>query len=156
MLGEEKLRDETLRRFERVVNRVHVLERSFTDPRTGEPLYTAQLNAVAAVGDSPRLSVTELSDRLGVTRASASEMARKLETKGHLRRGKNPGDGRGVSLELTAKGQSVRKRQETLRKEMLSTYFQDITFGEVAIFNEILAKIEALVDVWAKEEAESS
>lgn len=39
---------------------------------------------------------------------------------------------------------------------MLSTYFQDITFGEVAIFNEILAKIEALVDVWAKEEAESS
>jgi len=156
MPGKETLRDETLRRFERVVNRVYALERSFTDSRTGGPLYTAQLSAVAAVGDSPRLSVTKLSDRLGVTRASASEMARKLEKKGYLRRRRDPGDGRGVSLELTAKGQSVRKRQEALRKEMLSTYFQDITFGEVAIFNEILAKIEVLVDKWAKEEAEAT
>ena len=83
-------------------------------------------------------------------------MARKLEGKGYLKRSRNPGDRRGVSLELTAKGQNVRKRHEKLRRELLSTYFQDVSFGQVAIFNEILAEVETFVDMRMKEGAESS
>lgn len=156
MPDRQEIRAEALIRFLRVANKVHVLERGTRDSGTGELLRLGQWNAVAAVGEHPGLSVTELSDQLGVTKASASEMARKLESSGYVKRTRNPGDARGVSLELTAKGQRARKRHEKLRREMLSTYFRDITFGQVAIFNEILAEIEAFVDMRARGRAGSA
>lgn len=147
MPDRNKILDETVSIFERIVNKIHMMERIPKDFGTGELLHLGQINTIVAVGENPRISVSELSNQLGITKASASEMVKKLEKKGYLKRTKDAGDGRCVLLEVTDRGRSICERHDKLHRENLSKYFEDITFGQAAIFKEILAKIEAYADM---------
>lgn len=153
MRERDKILDETVSIFEKVVNKIHMMERIPKDFGTGELLHLGQINTIVAVGENPRISVTELSNQLGITKASASEMARKLEKKGYLKRTRDLSDGRSVLLEVTSKGQGICERHEKLHRENLSKYFEDITFGQAAIFKEILAKIDAYADMKTRKDA---
>jgi DNA-binding MarR family transcriptional regulator len=60
--------------------------------------------ALSLIGARGELRLTELASELGMPLTTASDVVRRLETRGSVRRRPNPGDGRSFLFELTARG----------------------------------------------------
>jgi DNA-binding MarR family transcriptional regulator len=60
--------------------------------------------ALSAIGAFAPVTLTELASMLGLPLTTASDVVRRLEARGHVRRRQNPDDGRSHLLELTATG----------------------------------------------------
>jgi len=60
--------------------------------------------ALSAIGAFGPLTLTELASILGMPLTTASDVVRRLEGRGHARRGPHPADGRAQLLELTPDG----------------------------------------------------
>jgi DNA-binding MarR family transcriptional regulator len=59
---------------------------------------------LSLVGVRGQARLTELADDLGLALTTASDVVRRLESRGHVRRRPNPEDGRSFLFELTARG----------------------------------------------------
>jgi DNA-binding MarR family transcriptional regulator len=60
--------------------------------------------ALSLIGARGELRLTELADELGMPLTTASDVVRRLESRGRVRRRPNPEDGRSFLFELTARG----------------------------------------------------
>ena len=60
--------------------------------------------ALSLIGVRGEMRLTELAAELGMPLTTASDVARRLESRGHVRRRPNPSDGRSFLFELTARG----------------------------------------------------
>src|SRR6476469_8519704 len=60
--------------------------------------------ALSLIGVRDEMRLTELAGELGMPLTTMSDVVRRLETRGHVRRRPNPGDGRSFLFELTARG----------------------------------------------------
>ena len=78
--------------------------------------------ALSLIGVRDEMRLTELSAELGLPLTTASDVVRRLEARGHVRRRPNPDDGRSFLFELTARGDrewrrgfgALQRIQETL------------------------------------------
>ncbi|MFL5955577.1 MAG: MarR family winged helix-turn-helix transcriptional regulator [Gaiellaceae bacterium] len=59
---------------------------------------------LSLIGVRGPVRLTEVAAELGMPLTTASDIVRRLETRGHVRRTPNPEDGRSFLFELTAKG----------------------------------------------------
>jgi DNA-binding MarR family transcriptional regulator len=59
---------------------------------------------LSLIGVRGSVRLTELADDLGLALTTASDVVRRLEGRGHVRRRSNPEDGRSFLFELTARG----------------------------------------------------
>ena len=64
----------------------------------------AGYGALSLIGARGELRLTELADELGSPLTTMSDLVRRLETRGLVRRRPNPDDGRSFLFELTARG----------------------------------------------------
>jgi len=60
--------------------------------------------ALSLIGVRGQMRLTELAEELGMPLTTASDVVRRLEGRGHVRRRPNPDDGRSFLFELTARG----------------------------------------------------
>ena len=60
--------------------------------------------ALSLIGVRGSIRLTQLSDELGSPLTTTSDVVRRLEARGHVRRRANPEDGRSFLFELTARG----------------------------------------------------
>jgi DNA-binding MarR family transcriptional regulator len=60
--------------------------------------------ALSTIGAFGPLTLTELASILGMPLTTASDVVRRLESRGHARRSPHPADGRAQLLELTPEG----------------------------------------------------
>jgi DNA-binding MarR family transcriptional regulator len=139
------MRDPSLQ-FMRVVNKLARLAQTPADLGTGEALYYSELQVIDAVQNNPGINVTALANLLGITTGTVSPIVNQLANRGYLRKSRISGDGRVVRLELTEKGMVAFKGRQKQAREYAVEYAREISFGEWAIFNEILVKLEAFVD----------
>ncbi len=122
------------------------------DYGTGEFLYLAEMQIIDTVGNQPGINVTEIANILGITKGTVSPVSRSLTKRGYLKKSRGGRDSRKVRVELTQKGQDVWRQYVKKIEEYVSRYAQGITFGEWAIFNEILDKLEVYIDIMLAEE----
>jgi DNA-binding MarR family transcriptional regulator len=59
---------------------------------------------LSLIGARSGMRLTELSEQLGLPLTTASDVVRRLESRGNVRRRANPDDGRSFLFELTARG----------------------------------------------------
>lgn len=59
---------------------------------------------LSLIGARAGMRLTEVSEQLGMPLTTASDVVRRLEGRGHVRRRPNPDDGRSFLFELTARG----------------------------------------------------
>jgi DNA-binding MarR family transcriptional regulator len=59
---------------------------------------------LSLIGAREGMRLTELAEQLGMPLTTASDVVRRLESRGHVRRRPNPDDGRSFLFELTARG----------------------------------------------------
>jgi DNA-binding MarR family transcriptional regulator len=133
-------------KLERVINKFRKIEKEPKDLGTGELLYIGEVHTIVAVGKYPGINITELSLRLGITKGAVSQAIGKLEKRNYLRRVKDNSNEKNVLVELTQKGEIVIKGHDRFHRNFFSNYLSDITFGQIAVFNEVLEKIESFMD----------
>ncbi len=137
---------EAFSRFERINQKFRKVEKLHKDLGTGELIYVGEVHTLVAVKAYPGINLTELSSKLGVTKGALSQTIGKLEKRGCVNRVKDKNNEKNVLVELTKKGTRIIKAHDEFHKDFFSKYLKDITFGQVAVFNEVLEKIESFMD----------
>ena len=98
------------------------------DREDQETLYMREVHFAVALGPEESITMSEMAERLHVTRGAVTQMADRLERKGYVVRVKAPGDKRQTMVSLTEKGRALRAEHIAYdRKEHL--YISEL-FGE--------------------------
>ncbi len=101
---------------------------------------------LSLIGARAGMRLTELADELGLPLTTASDVVRRLETRGHVRRRPNPDDGRSFLFELTARGDREWRRgwgaliriNDALQERIVEGEMRVALTGLGAAFEEIL------------------
>lgn len=140
---EKRIVEETTERFDRVVNLIISESKTPRDYGSGELLHFAEIHSINFIGVYKRISITELSQHLGVTKGTVSSLISKLENKRYVNKTNNLDDGRSYLVGLTERGETVREGFKKYQKEFYSKFSKSFSFGQFAIFNEFLVLLEA-------------
>ncbi|CAH1650478.1 Winged helix-turn-helix transcriptional regulator [Hyphomicrobiales bacterium] len=100
-----------------------------------------ELRVMRAIGDAPGLSSRALADATFIEQTLVSKHLRKLVDEGHVRRGIEDADARKVALNLTPKGEAVRREADRLGEEMERDFLSVLSPEELDSFNRCLAKL---------------
>ena len=133
---------EAIDRFNRVVEHLRRFNRVSRDYGTGDVMGRAEIHGIVAVGEAPLISVTSLSNKLGVTKGAVSQLVGKLAKNGYIRKLKSVDNGREVLLALTEKGETARQGHNKIHQAIYEKYLSEITVEEAESFIEVLKKIE--------------
>ncbi|HET7449070.1 MAG TPA: MarR family transcriptional regulator [Gaiellaceae bacterium] len=71
---------------------------------------SSHYGTLSLIGAYGPMRLTEIASSLGMPLQTASDVVRRLEERGHVRRSQNPDDGRSFLFELTARGDREWKR----------------------------------------------
>lgn len=80
-------------------------------------LFSAEIHMIKCVKENASLHMTALAERLGVTRGAVSQMARRLEEKGMLLKGRDNSNRLRRVLRLTSKGEKAYAFHEALHAD---------------------------------------
>jgi DNA-binding MarR family transcriptional regulator len=122
------------------VGRLHRLMTQFA----GRDLGQSEAAALSAVAQHPR-RITELSQVLNLTQPRVTIVVGSLVDQGLLRRVADPGDGRAVVLELTARGAEVARERRRRVSESLRTLLAGRTADADALIEATAAHLRDLV-----------
>jgi DNA-binding MarR family transcriptional regulator len=86
---------------------------------------------LSLVGVRGSLRLTELAEQLGMPLTTASDVVRRLESRGHVRRRPNPDDGRSFLFELTARGDREWRRGWGALQRIDEALKEHVDFGEM-------------------------
>lgn len=103
--------------FLRVVTKISELDKKTRYYGTDTPLYEAEIHMLTSIKENEGLHVTGLADMLGVTKGAVSQLLTKLEHKGMIIKGTDPGNLSRLVLKLTSKGEIAYLQHEELHQE---------------------------------------
>jgi DNA-binding MarR family transcriptional regulator len=86
---------------------------------------------LSLIGARDELRLTELADELGTPLTTMSDLVRRLETRGLVRRRRNPDDGRSFLFELTARGDREWRRGWGALQRVNERLAEDVDFDEM-------------------------
>lgn len=103
--------------FTRIANKLNDLEKIPIDFGTGEMLYPAEIHTIDAIGDRCE-TVTEISNRFGITKGAVSQVIAKLNKRGYVKKVRNIANSKEIILSLTDKGQKAYQSHKDLHQAM--------------------------------------
>ena len=87
--------------------------------------------ALSLIGVRDEMRLTELAGELGMPLTTTSDVVRRLESRGHVRRRPNPDDGRSFLFELTARGDREWRRGWGALQRVNEQLARDVDFDEM-------------------------
>ena len=118
-MDREKASNEIMDLFLRVVNKYNGLEKVPVKHSSGLGLYHSERHMLDRVGVNPHMNITELARDSGVTKGAISQVVKKLETKGVIRRYKKAANDKEVFIELTETGKKTCEERRRINKETI-------------------------------------
>jgi DNA-binding MarR family transcriptional regulator len=104
-MNDELKYKEVIDKFVRMMSKYGEMEKKPRDYGTGDLLFPSEIHTMDVIGDNPGINITELSEKLGVSKSAISQIVNKLERKKYVRRYKEQDNGKSVLLQLLQKGQ---------------------------------------------------
>jgi DNA-binding MarR family transcriptional regulator len=130
----------------RVIDRVLAFDRAPRDFGGGDRLTLTEIHAINAVKRNPGINITGLAREISLTKGTVSPLVSRLEEKGYLRKRSDAGNRKTVLVEITRKGEAANSGFLEFYIRFTLEQGADITFGQYAVFIEVLAKLEAFLD----------
>lgn len=93
----------------------------------GEILYQSEMHFLQAVGNTPNITITLISQQLGKTKSACSQMVRKLIKKELIVQKRNQNNNREYYLNLTPKGVDIYYAHEEFDKKCLTRTYDSLT-----------------------------
>jgi DNA-binding MarR family transcriptional regulator len=117
---------EVMALFLRVVNKYHALEKLPQQHGARGSLHHSERHMLDTIALRPELNITEHAAALGVTKGAISQVVKKLESKGFLRRIKKVSNDKAVYLELSQQGKEVVEKRKRINEETLRPLAQEL------------------------------
>lgn len=141
-----------LEQFYSVVNRTNQLRNVPVRLEGCEALNLAAIHLIETIGAYEHINMTEISEKIGITKGAVSQMSAKLVSKGLVVKAKSPGSDKEINLSLSEGGQAVWKAHQKLHEQMyadlagLLAEFSSTDLERVALF---FAKLKTYMDEYA-------
>jgi DNA-binding MarR family transcriptional regulator len=100
------------------------------DPATGRALSAHQASILDHLDEVEAMTLTDLSDHMGVTPGTMCVHVERLVKRGYVARLRDPQDGRRAQLRLTAGGRRVREAKSVLDPERVRRMLDGLGAGE--------------------------
>jgi len=113
--------EELLRVLDRVVTKLSAIQQTPREYGTGVPLYGSEIHTIQAIGKSTGINVTQLAEKMGVTKGAVSQMVSKLVEKGMVRKTRTQNNAKEVVLELTELGRIGFRNHESFDMKVLDS-----------------------------------
>jgi len=135
--------------FLRMVNKYKAMEKCPVGYGTDAVFYHSERHLLDVLRDHPELNITDLAQRLGVTKGAISQAVGKLERKGAVERHKGSGDDKQVLVRLTELGQTITEHHHNVNEQtvdQLCAVLQDRPQDQLDFLREVFAWIEDHLD----------
>ena len=125
-MDRRKASKEIMELFIRAVGKYNALEKIPVKVGPKHALYHSERHMLDTIGGHPGMNVTDFARALGVTKGAISQVVKKLEAKGVVRRYKSGTNGKEVLLELTATGRDVYSEHQKTNEETLGPLLREL------------------------------
>lgn len=122
-MEEQKDYYEIMRMLLRVINKFHALDKTPRDFGTGEKMYMPEIHTIDAIGKTPGMNITEVAEKMGVTKGTISPLVSKLARRKYVTKYKGGDSNRDILLKLTTKGQIAYHGHEMFHLKMHAKLF---------------------------------
>ncbi|MFC6260662.1 MarR family winged helix-turn-helix transcriptional regulator [Levilactobacillus fujinensis] len=106
-----------------------------------DDLQNNQFIYLMRINETPGITQTELADQLHVDPSTCLRTVRKLIANAYVTRSTDAANKKRRPLQATAKGQAVYPALEKYEQQILAVGTQDLSAGEQALLEELLAKV---------------
>ncbi|MGP7816635.1 MarR family winged helix-turn-helix transcriptional regulator [Bacillus sp. 03113] len=123
---------------------IMLLQRLEKHPHTfGEagPLTPTEIHTIDAIGVERGVLMSELANRLQVTKGAVTQIIIRLEDKNLVERTPNPTDSRSVIVSLTKKGKSAFRAHEEVHLHFYRELRSQLNDQEIEIFEKCIEKL---------------
>ncbi len=125
-MDRKKTCEEIVDLFIRLANKYRSLEKIPVDYGAGHRLYHSERHMLDQIGDNPEMNITEFAHFVGVTKGAVSQVVKKLEGKGVVRRYKQIVNEKEVFIELTDQGRDIYKRHKKVNEESIAPLYEEL------------------------------
>ena len=133
-----------------LVNQFYKLERQCRNFGTDVEIHLAEIQMIMTIHNAQGIHVNGLAEKLGITKGSVSEMLRKLERKGLVRKEKDPLKMTRLNIYLTDKGLlahqnhiCLHQKLDNLVIEAASEHGPELLKSFTSLLNDILMRLAA-------------
>jgi len=141
--------------FMRIINKQKMLDDSPRKYGTKHLLYKSEIHMIETIGKYPGENITELSNRLGVTKGAVSQIVKKLVKNKFVIKTNKPGNEKEIVLQLTDKGIEAYKAHEIFHQNHFKEFiksFDNASDKQILFIEELFNKIENKFDEFIKYE----
>ncbi|MGO9611522.1 MAG: MarR family transcriptional regulator [Dissulfurispiraceae bacterium] len=118
-MDREKVCGQLMELFILAVNKYNALEKMPLTISRRHNLYHSERHILDKIGAYPGLNITDFAKALGVTKGAVSQIVKKLENKGVIRRYKSSDNDKEVFLKLTPVGREIYRKHEKTNEETI-------------------------------------
>ena len=133
-----------------LVNQFYKLERQCRNFGTDVEIHLAEIQMIMTIHNAQDIHVNGLAEKLGITKGSVSEMLRKLERKGLVRKEKDPLKMTRLNIYLTDKGLlahqnhiCLHQKLDNLVLEAAAEHGPELLKSFTSLLNDILMRLAA-------------
>jgi DNA-binding MarR family transcriptional regulator len=127
------------------------LDRMTQQYGTDTPIHHAEIHALASIVENPGVHIGGLAEKLGGAKASASELVKKLERKGLVRKETNADNLSKLSLFPTDKGEKAQETHARYHATLNNSVFEELsgaTETELDFLSEFLVSLTKKLGDW--------
>lgn len=125
-MNKRKACKEIIDLFIRIVNKYNALEKYPARFGTKHDLYHSERHMIDKIGGHPGTNVTEFAKAAGVTKGAVSQIIKKLEKKGIIRRLRKIGNDKEILIELTRTGREVYQQHQKINEESALALLEEL------------------------------
>jgi DNA-binding MarR family transcriptional regulator len=130
---------------------IHKASELIVEPRMfgTEVLYASEIHMIDVIGRNPGIHVTEIANKLGITKGAVPKMIRKLLQKELIYRYQAKDNKKMVLFELTEKGCTAFQSHVEFHKKLdqgIIKKFNSLQEPELLIFHDIMNEVERYLD----------
>jgi len=140
---------------------MRIMNKTFSvmsEPRkfgTENVLYASEIHMLDVIGRNAGINVTEIADKLGITKGAVPKIIRKLIKKDLIYRYQSPNNKKIVQFNLTDKGQTAFQQHSEFHQKVNSDmiqHFSALSQEKFLFLNDIMTEIEEHLDKIKHEE----
>jgi DNA-binding MarR family transcriptional regulator len=153
MKTKAKILNDVIEQTMRLINKYISLEKELYNFGIDELLTPAEIHTIDCIGRNSGINVTNLAEKLGVTKGAVSQMVNKLKKRDLVTKLKDSENDRDVILLLSKKGKMAFGGHIKFHMDMyndIMRLIENISTNEINSFMEIINKIEFYLDRYKK------
>jgi len=112
--------------FIRLVHGYNAMEKLPVRHAKDFDLFHSERHMLDKAGENPGINVTEFARVVGVTKGAVSQVIKKLENKGLVRRYKKGNNDKEVFIDLTEKGEQVCEERKRINRETIREISEEL------------------------------